>query len=86
MQPAAGGGESSSTGAKLAQAFVRRHQQEMKTANKEQNAAAFDGDVLMSFDPADSQNVVCGCIGSTGTRSKVSAAHCLRVPSDGIAR
>ena len=67
MQPAAGGSESSSTGAKLAQAFVRRHQQEMKTANKEQNAAAFDGDVLMSFDPADSQNVLCGCIGSTGT-------------------
>jgi ubiquitin-protein ligase len=47
--------------------FVKRLQKEIQTAQKEQESPAFDGDVVMSFDPSNSQSLHAACIGCTGT-------------------
>jgi ubiquitin-protein ligase len=53
--------------AKMTTMFVKRLQKEIQTAQKEQDSPAFDGDVLMSFDPANSQSLHAACIGLCGT-------------------
>jgi ubiquitin-protein ligase len=62
------GGGASGAPAQLSQQFLKRRQSELKNAHKEQDKnPSFDGDILMSFDQANSQKILCGCIGSTGT-------------------
>jgi ubiquitin-protein ligase len=73
MKQAAGGGSAdsgSTSGAavRLSPQFIKRQQVELKQAHKEgEKSESYDGDILMSFDKFDSQSVLSGCIGSTGT-------------------
>jgi ubiquitin-protein ligase len=64
---AGGAAAAEAASAKLSPQFMKRVQVEIKHSHECQCETSFDGDVLMSFDSDNCQNLLCGCIGRVGT-------------------